>query len=74
MSWTVDIVRERNLYTPGPPGTPAFQKVKCDPLLCLSLDGDCLLDADNLRILIDALHCALDILKPDWAPTPKEME
>ena len=36
----------------------------------VSWDGD----AANLRILIDALHCALDILKPDWAPTPKEME
>jgi len=32
------------------------------------------LDCDNARVFIDCLHTALDVIAPDWAPTPKEME
>ena len=67
MSWNVQVLRSRDVFLPASDGNPShWEKREVTPPVCrLSLPDEVELDADNLRILIDALHCALDILQPD---------
>jgi len=61
MSWSVEIQREEGKVVAG-----VYSTVPCAPICVLDCASE-RLDADNLRILIDALHTALDILDPDFS-------
>ena len=58
MSWSVEIQREEGKVVAG-----VYSTVPCAPICVLDCASE-RLDADNLRILIDSLHCALDIIAP----------